>query len=130
MHKRERCIVAIDLEDAYNRVPFKAADGSAHSVWSQPNTDPVGCRSAPGRNSGYAAWKLELCSSSVHNGPTTRITALATPLQCLTKGLADPNQNGPSKILTLADGRLRYKTSEESQKAAEAVQQQLDSVSK
>ena len=85
MHKRERCTVAIDLEDAYNRVQFKAADGSAHrgSVWSQRNTDPVGCRMAPERNSGYVAWKLKLCSSSVHNGPTTRITALDTRLQRL-----------------------------------------------
>ena len=94
MHKRERCIVAIDLEDAYNRVQFKAADGSAHSVLSQPNTDPVGCRNAPGKYSGYAAWKLELCSSSVHNGPTTRITALATPLQCLSQrpGRSEPKR--------------------------------------
>ena len=46
-----------------------------------------------------------------------------------TKGLADLNQNGPSKILRLADGGLRYKTSKDSQKAAEAVQQQLDSIS-
>ena len=63
--------------------PVQAANGPAHSVWSQPNTDPVGCRSAPGKNSGYAAWKLELCSSSAHNGPTTRITTLVGPLQCL-----------------------------------------------
>ena len=106
-----------------------AADGPAHSIWSQPNTDPVGCRSAPGKYSGYAAWKQEVCSSTAHNGPITRITALAGPLQCLTKGPADLNQNGPSKILTLADGGLRYKTSKDSQEAAEAVQQQLDSVS-
>ena len=106
--------------------PFQAADGPAHSIWSQPNTDLVCCRSTPGKKNGYAAWKLKLCSSSAHNGPTTRITALAGPLQCLTKGLADLNQNGPSKILTLADGGLRYKTSKDSQEAAEAVQQQLD----
>ena len=43
-----------------------------------------------------------------------------------TKGLADMNQNGPSKILTLADDGLIYKTSKDSQEAAEAVQQQLD----
>jgi len=36
------------------------------------------------------------------------------------------NQNGPSKILTLADDGLIYKTSKDSQEAAEAVQQQLD----
>ena len=46
-----------------------------------------------------------------------------------TKGLADLNQNEPSKILTLADDGLIYKTSKDFQEAAEAVQQQLDSVS-
>ena len=46
-----------------------------------------------------------------------------------TKGLADLNQNGPSKILILVDDGLIYKTSKDSQDAAEAVQQQLDSVS-
>ena len=46
-----------------------------------------------------------------------------------TKGLADLNQNGPSKFLTLVDDGLIYKTSKDSQEATEAVQQQLDSVS-
>jgi len=44
-----------------------------------------------------------------------------------TKDLADLNQNGPSKILRLADDELIYKTSRDSQGAAKAVQQQLDS---
>ena len=43
-----------------------------------------------------------------------------------TKGLADLNQNGPSKILTEADDGLRYKTSKDSLEAAEVMQQQLD----
>ena len=55
---------------------IQAAEGPARTIWSQPNTDPVGCRSAPGKNSVYAAWKLELCPSSAHFGPTTRITVL------------------------------------------------------
>ena len=108
-----------------------AAEGPAYSLWSQPNTDPVGCRSAPGKNSDYAAWKLEVCPSSAHNGPTTKITVLTDPLQCLyTKGLTDLNQTGPSKILRLTDDGLIYTTSKHSQEAAEAVQQHLDSVSK
>ena len=51
------------------------------------------------------------------------------PFNVYTKGLADLNQNGSSKILTLADDGPIYKTSKDSQEAAEAVQQ-LDSVSK
>ena len=89
------------------------------------------CRSAPGKNSDYAAWKLELCSSS-HNGPTARNTALGGPLQCIVhaEGLADLNQNGPSKILILADDGLIYRTPKDYQEAVRAVQQQLASVSK
>ena len=110
---------------------IQAADGPARTIWSQPNTDPVGCRSAPGKNSVYAAWKLEVCPSSSHNGPTTRITVLTDPLQCLyTKGLTDLNQTGPSNILILTDDGLIHTTSKHSQEAAEAVQQHLDSVSK
>ena len=44
-----------------------------------------------------------------------------------TKGLADLRQNGPSKVFTLADGRL--KTSRDTQEAAEIVQQKLDNLS-
>ena len=59
-------------------------------------------------------------------------TALGGPLQCIVhaEGLADLNQNGPSKILILADDGLIYKTSKDSQEAVRAVQQQLASVSK
>ena len=117
--------VAIDLES------IQAAAGPARTIWSQPNIDPVRCRSAPGKNSVYAGWKLELCPSSAHIGPTTRITVLTDPLQCLyTKGLADLNQTGPSKILILTDNGLIYTTSKHSKEEAEAVQQHLDSVSK
>jgi len=80
--------------------PVQATDGPVHSTWSQPNTDPMGCRSAPGKNSGYAAWKPELCSSSAHSGPTTRITLSSVLFSVLyTKGLADLNQNGPIRML-------------------------------
>ena len=111
-------------QDAYHRVQFKLLMDLLIQYGAK------GCRSAPGKNRGYAAWKVELCSSSAHNGPTARITALAGPLQCLTKGLADLNLNGPCKILTLADDGLIYKTSKDSQEAAETLQQELDSVSK
>ena len=43
-----------------------------------------------------------------------------------TKGLADLNQNGPSRILTEADDGLRYKTSKDSLEAAKVMQQQPD----
>ena len=46
---------------------------------------------------------------------------LACPLQRVF--LADLNQNGPSKVLMLADVGLMYKTSRDTQEAAKAPQQ-------
>ena len=63
--------------------PVQAADGLSHAIWSHANIDPVDFSSAHEKNGGYVAWKLELCSSSAHNVPTARITALAGPLQCI-----------------------------------------------
>ena len=34
---------------------------------------------APPERTGYAAWELAIYSSSAYNGPTTRITTLASP---------------------------------------------------
>ena len=43
-----------------------------------------------------------------------------------TKGLADLNQNGLSRVLTLADYGLIYKTTRDTPEVVEAVQQQLE----
>ena len=85
--------------------PVQADDGPVHAIRSHPNSDPVDCRSAPGKNSGYAAWKLDLCSSAARNGPSQSST-IYTPRvwQIWTK-------NSPSKSLTLADDGPIYKTS-------------------
>ena len=70
--------------------------GPAYPVWSQPNTDPVGCRSASGKNSGHAVWKMELC----HKDHRSR-RSFSRP------GRSEPKW--PSKILTLADDGLNTK---------------------
>ena len=46
-----------------------------------------------------------------------------------TKGMSDLNQNGLSWVLTLADDGLIYKTTRDTEEAAETVQQQLKKVS-
>ena len=91
-------------------------DGPAHVIWSQPKADLVDCRSTPGKNSGYATWKLELCSSA-HNGPTTRITCSHWSFTMYIYI--------SSKVFTLVDDRLIYKTSMtmDSQQGAKAEQQ-------
>ena len=60
-----------------------AAERPTRAIWSQPNTDPVDCRSAPGKICGCATCKLELCSSSANHVLTTRITAINGPLPCI-----------------------------------------------
>ena len=81
LEKEQTLAVTIDLEDAYNRVQFKLLMVlPARAVWSQPDTVPVDCRSAQGKDSGHAAWNLELCSSSARSEPTTRTTAVVIPL--------------------------------------------------
>ena len=98
--------------------PVQAADGPAHAILSQPNIDQVECRSAHGKNDIYAA-----CSA-----PHRLTVGLpkGSPLSSAfftvyTRCLADLNQTGPSKILTLADDGLIYKISKDCQEAAEAV---------
>ena len=46
-----------------------------------------------------------------------------------TKGLADLNSNGLSRVLTLADDGLIYKTASDISTAVTAVQEQLEKVS-
>ena len=43
-------------------------------------------KTASGESSGYAVCKLEFCSSSSHNSPTTMTTAPAGPLHCIHQG--------------------------------------------
>ena len=70
--------VAINLKDTYNRVQLKLL----MNLLIQYGVSLILTQWVAGallERTGYAAWKLELCSSSAHNGPTTRITALTGP---------------------------------------------------
>jgi len=74
--------------------------------------------------------QLENWSSAPHQftmGLSQGLPLSPVLFKVYTKGLADLNQKGPSKILTLADDGRIYKTSRDSQEAAKAVQKQLDS---
>ena len=71
-------------------------------------------------------------SSATHQ--LTMVLPQGSPLlsvlyKVYTKGLADRNQTGLSRVLTLADDGLIYKTTRDIQEAAEVVQQQLENVS-
>ena len=87
--------------------PVQAADGPGHAVCSQLNNDPVDFRSAPGENSG--CMQLGNWSSALHlfrMGLPQGSPLSPVLFYVYTKGLANLNQNGPSKILTLADDGL------------------------
>ena len=130
--KEQTVAVAIDLKDAYNRVQFKLL----LDLLIQYGVSLTLTRWAAGTpRKRTVVMKLGNWSSAPHQ--FTMGLPQWSPLSPVffnvyTKGLADLNQNGPSKILTLADDRLIkiYKTSKDFQEVAEAVQQQLDSVSK
>ena len=127
--KEQTVAVAINLEDAYNRVQFKLL----LDLLTQYGVSITLTRWIAGvLLERTVAMQLGNWSSAPHQ--LTMGLPQGSPLSLVlfnvyTKGLADLNQNGPSKILTLADDGLIYKTSKDSQEAAEAVQQ-LDSVSK
>ena len=129
--KEQTVAVAIDLKDAYNKVKFKLL----MDLLIQYGVSLTLTRWVAGvllertvvMQLGVRNW-----SSAPHQ--LTMGLPQGSPLSPVlfnvyTKGLADLNGNGPNKTLTLADDRLLFKTSKDSQEAAEAVPQQLDSVS-
>ena len=76
--KEPTVAVAVDLENAHNRVQFKVLmDLLMQYRVSLTLTRWIA--GAPPERTGYAAWELAIYSSSAYNGPTTRITALAGP---------------------------------------------------
>ena len=132
MKRKEQTVaVAIDFEDAYNRVQFKLL----MDLLTQYGVSITLTRWVAGvLLERTVVMQLGNWSSAPHQ--LTMGLPQGSPLSLVlfnvyTKGLADLNQNGPSKILTLTDdgAHIIYKTSKDSQEAAEAVQQQLDSVS-
>ena len=125
---KNKLAVAIEFEDAYDRVQFKLL----MDLLTQYGVSITLTRWVAGvLLERTVVMQLGNWSSAPHQ--LTMGLPQGSPLSLVlfnvyTKGLADLNQNGPSKILTLTDdgAHIIYKTSKDSQEAAEAVQQQLD----
>ena len=84
--------------------------------------------STPGKKSCHATWKLDLYAPTTDNGTSTRLSSAPVLYNVYTKGLADLNSNGLSRVLTLADNGLIYKTAFGISTAVTAVQEQLEKV--
>ena len=128
--KEQTVAVSIDLEGAYNRVQFKLL----MDLFIQYGVSLTLTRCVAGALLGrtvviqlgkWSSAPPQLTMGLPHGSPLSPVL-----FGVYTEGLADLNQNRPSKIHTLANGGLMYKTSKDSQEAAEAVQYQVDSVFK
>ena len=104
----------------------QTADGTPSAIWRQLDAHKmkVARSSTPGKKGCHATWKLDLHAPTTDNGTSTRLPSVPCPLQCLHKGTGGSESNGLSRVLTLADDGLIYKTL-----SVTAVQEQLEKVS-
>ena len=126
--KEQTVAVVISLEDAYNRVQFKLL----MNLLIQYGVSLTLSRWIAGalleRTIVIQPGNWSSAPHQITMGLPQGSTLLPVLFNVYTKGMADLNKNGPSKILTLTDDGLMYKTSRDSREAAEAVQQLLNSV--
>ena len=85
--------------------------------------------STPGKKVCHSTWKLDLHDPTTDNVTSTRLPSVPGPLQCLHKGTGGSEQQWLSRVLTLADDGLIYKTASDISTAVTAVQEQLEKVS-
>ena len=120
--KEQTVAVAIDLEDAHYRVQFKLLMNLliqyGNLTLNQWVAGALMVRTVVMQLGNWSSAPHQLTMGLPQGSPL-----LPVLFNVYTKGLADLNQNGPSKILTPVDDRLVYKTSKDSQEAAKAVQQ-------
>ena len=128
--KEQTVAVTINLDDAYNRVQFKLLI----DLFIQYGVSLTLTRWIAGALlERTMVMQLGNWSSDFHQltiGLPEGSPIAPVLFNVYSKGLADLNQNGPSKIFTLAHDGFIYKTPKDSQETAEAVLQQLDNVSK
>ena len=127
--KEQTLDVEVDLEDAYNRVQFKLL----MELLQQYGVSLTITRwLAAALLERKVAMRLGNWISTPQQ--LTMLLPQGSPLSPVlynvyTKGLADLNSNGLSRVLTLADDGLIYKTSSDISTAVTAVQEQLEKVS-
>ncbi|NQZ78185.1 MAG: endonuclease/exonuclease/phosphatase family protein, partial [Ekhidna sp.] len=126
--KEETLAVAIDLEDAYNKVQFTLLM-ELLLTYGVSNTMTRWIAAALQERT--VVLRLGDWTSEPHT--VSMGLPQGSPLSPVlynvyTKGLADINKNGIARVLTLADDGLIYKTAKDAQDRATAIQKQLDNI--
>ena len=121
--------VAVDLEDAYNRVQFKLLmellrQYGVSLTLTRWLAAALQERKVAMRLGNWISTPQQLTMGLPQGSPLSPVL-----YNVYTKGLADLKSNGLSRVLTLADDGLIYKTSSDISTAVTAVQEQLEKVS-
>ena len=128
--KEQTLAVAVDLEYAYNRVQFKLLMDNMLGQYGVSLTltrwlaAALQERKVAMRLGNWISTPQQLTMGLPQGSPLSPVL-----YNVYTKGLADLNSNGLSRVLTLADDGLIYKTASDISTAATAVQEQLEKVS-
>ena len=127
--KEQTLAVAVDLEDAYNRVQFKLLmellrQYGVSLTLTRWLAAALQERKVAMRLGNWISTPQQLTMGLPQGSPLSPVL-----YNVYTKGLADLNSNGLSRVLTLADDGLIYKTSSDISTAVTAVQEQLEKVS-
>ena len=127
--KEQTLAVAVDLEDAHNRVQFKLLmellrQYGVSLTLTRWLAAALQERKVAMRLGNWISTPQQLTMGLPQGSPLSPVL-----YNVYTKGLADLNSNGLSRVLTLADDGLIYKTSSDISTAVTAVQEQLEKVS-
>ena len=127
--KEQTLAVAVDLEDAYNRVQFELlmellVQYGVSLTLTRWLAAALQERKVAMRLGNWTSTPQQLTMGLPQGSPLSPVL-----YNVYTKGLADLNSNGLSRVLTLADDGLIYKTASDISTAVTAVQEQLEKVS-
>ena len=103
----------------------QTADGTPSAIWGQLDAHKMACSSTPGKKGCHATGNWISMPQQLTMGLPQGSPLSPVLYNVYTKGLEDLNSNGLSRVLTLADDGLIYKTASDTHTSFTAVQEQL-----